>query len=64
MFPDVWKKSNILPIHKKGDKQTINNYQPVSSLPVCWEIVKRLIFNSLCKYLEDNNLLSVHQSGI
>ena len=25
-FPDVWKKSNIVPVHKKGDKQLIKNY--------------------------------------
>ena len=23
MFPDFWKKSNICPIHKKGNKQII-----------------------------------------
>ena len=63
MFPDIWKKSNICPIHKKGDKQTINNYQPLSLLPVCGKIFERLIFNSLYKYLEDNKLLSVHQTG-
>ena len=34
-FPDLWKKSNICPIHKKGDKQIINNYRPVSLLPIC-----------------------------
>ena len=30
LFPDIWKKSNICPIIKNGDKQTISNYQPVS----------------------------------
>ena len=44
MFPDIWKNSNIYHIHKKGDKQTINNYQPVSLLPVCGKIFERLIF--------------------
>ena len=63
IFPDIWKKSNICPIHKKGDKQAINNYRPVSLLPICGKILERLIFNSLYKYVEENKLLSVHQSG-
>ena len=61
MFPDIWRKSNIFCIHKKSDKQTINNYRPVSLLPVCGKIFERLIFDSLYKYLEDNKLLLVHQ---
>ena len=48
---------------KKGDKQTINNHWTVSLLPVCGKIFERLIFNSFYKYLEDNKLVSVHQSG-
>ena len=63
LFPDIWKKSNICPIHKNGDKQTISNYQPVSWLPVCGKVFERLIFSSLYKYLEDDKLLSFHQSG-
>ena len=31
MFPDIWiNQIYICPIHKKGDKKTINNYRPVS----------------------------------
>ena len=63
MFPDIWKRSNICPIHKKGDKQIINNYRPVSLLPIHGKIFERKIFNSLYEYVEENKLLSVHQSG-
>ena len=63
MFPDIWKRLNICPIHKKGDKQIINNYRPVSLLPICGKIFERIIFNSLYEYVEENKLLSVHQSG-
>ena len=27
-FPDLWKISNIIPVHKKGDKQLLQNYRP------------------------------------
>ena len=43
IFPDIWKRSNICPIHKKGDKQIINNYRPVSLLLICRKIFERLI---------------------
>ena len=29
-YPDIWKKSNIIPVHKKNDKQLVNNYRTVS----------------------------------
>ena len=58
MFPNEWKKANIIPIHKKADKQVIKNYRPVSLLPICSKIFEEIIFNSLFKYLEDNKLLN------
>ena len=48
---------NICPIHKKSEKQIIKNYRPVSLLPICGKIFERLIFNSLCEYLEKYKLL-------
>ena len=62
-FPDIWERSNICPIHKKGDKQITNNYRPVSLLLTCWEIFEKIIFNSLYEYAKENKLLSVRQSG-
>ena len=62
-FPNEWKKANIIPVHKKGDKQIIKNYRPVSLLPICCKIFEKIIFNSLFKYLEDNKLLNCNQSG-
>ena len=30
VFPSTWKKGNIVPIHKKNDRQCSENYRPVS----------------------------------
>ena len=41
MFPDICKKINC-PIHKKSDKQIINNYRPVSLLPICGKMFETI----------------------
>ena len=38
-----WKKANVVPIHKKGDSQTLKNYRPVSLLPDCSKTFERLL---------------------
>ena len=62
-FPDVWKKANVIPVHKKGDKQVLKNYRPVSLLPICGKIFEKLIFNALYSFFEDHKLLNPCQSG-
>ena len=55
--------SHIIPIHKANDKRSLNNYRPVSLLPICGKIFKRTIFNDVSAFLENNNLLTPKQSG-
>ena len=62
-FPDVWKKSNIVRVHKKEDKQLIKNCQPVSLFPIRRKLLEKLIFNSVFNFIDTRNMLSVHQSG-
>ena len=62
-FPDMWKKSNVCIVHKKSDKQVINNYRPVSLLPISGKAFERLLFNYVYEYLEEYKLLSPDQSG-
>ena len=33
-FPRNWKRGDIVPLDKKGNKDLINNYRPVSFLPI------------------------------
>ena len=63
VFLSEWKKGNIVPIHKKGDKQNIKNSWPVSLLPICGKIFERPIFNELFIYFFTNKLISENQSG-
>ena len=58
VLPSEWKKGNIVPIHKKSDKDNIENYRRVSFLPICGKIFERLIFNEMFNYFSVNNPVS------
>ena len=62
-YPDLWKLANVTPVYKKNDKQLIKNYRPISLLPICGKIFEKIIFNSLYKYFNTNNLITKNQSG-
>ena len=46
-FPLERKKVNVIPINKKGDKQTIENYRPGSLLSTCGKIFEQLLYDAL-----------------
>ena len=60
-FPFERKKANVAPVHKKGNNQTLENYRPVSLLPICGKIFERLIYNSLFEFFITNELISSNQ---
>ena len=62
-IPKQWKKVNVIPIHKKDKKDLLNNYRPISLLPVPSKILERIIFKQVYNHLHRNKLLSKDQSG-
>ena len=62
-LPIEWKIANMIPVHKKRDRQVLKNYRPVSLLPICGRIFERLIYNNLFEHFIDNDLISPNQSG-
>ena len=62
-FPTYWKRGNIVPVHKKGNRDLINNYRPVSLLPIFSKIYEKCIHDTLYNYFEGNDLLSKNQFG-
>ena len=63
IFPDIWKKANVLPVHKKESRQIKKNYRPISLLPICGKIFEKVIFDAIYEHLTDNQLLTPNQSG-
>ena len=62
-FPDSWKYANVQPVHKKDDRQKVNNYRPISLLPICGKILEKIVFDQVYSFLNSNDLLSKNQSG-
>ena len=63
VFPEIWKKANVVPSHKKENKTLIKNYRPISLLPIFSKIFERIIYNSLLNYFLSNKLFTPSQSG-
>ncbi len=59
IFPNKLKVANVIPIFKKGDKTNLNNYRPISLLPVLSKVFEKVINLQLTKiidagYIDDN----------
>ena len=64
IFPEMWKKANVVPVYKnKGDKSVAKNYRPVSLLPILGKIFEKCLYDDIYNYFESNNLFTTCQSG-
>ena len=62
-LPDDWKIGNITPVHKKGKKELVENYRPISLTSLVVKTLERLIYNRVFAFVDSNNLLSNQQYG-
>ena len=45
-FPKVWKYANVVPVHKKNEKNVKGNYRPISLLAIFGKIFEKLVYDS------------------
>jgi len=57
VFPQRWKTAKVFPLFKGGDLENVNNYRPISVLPVLSKVIERHVHDTLYSYLYDNNLI-------
>ena len=56
-YPDMLKIACVSVLYKAGDKDDVNNYRPISCLPLLNKIFEKLLYNRLISFLESNKLL-------
>ena len=61
--PKSFKKAVIFPLHKKGDKAVVSNYQGISFLNCIGKVFTGLLLLRLEHWIEVNNLLNEFQAG-
>ena len=50
-FPGAWKLANIVPIYKKGNKDHVENYRPISLLNIISKVLERCVLVRLRDHL-------------
>ena len=63
VFPDLLKKARVVPIFKAGDETDVNNYRPISVLPVLSKIFERVMYNRILSFFERFHVLDNNQYG-
>ena len=63
VYPDILKRGSVVPVHKKGSKNLVKKYRPISLLPIFGKIFENIIYNVLFEHLKTNDLLVNCQSG-
>ena len=62
-YSNILKIAKVLPLHKKGRKEKIENYRPISILSPFNKIFEKILHQRLSDYWKKNTVLSDQQFG-
>jgi len=61
--PEDWRRANVTPIFKKGNKGSQGNYRPVSLTSQCCKLLEAIIRDSMIEYLDKSKVITDSQHG-
>ena len=63
IFPESLKISKVIPIYNSGAKSEVNNYRPISLLPVLSKVFEKVLHKRITSFVEKHSVLSSTQYG-
>ena len=63
IFPDMLKIAKVIALFKAGSTEDLNNYRPISLLPIFDKIMEKLMHRQLYAFLEAHDILFKNQFG-
>lgn len=61
VFPSLWRRTRVVPVFKKGAKNYIENYRPISIISNFAKLFENVIYS--CAYNNIRPFISPHQHG-
>ena len=62
-FPSILKIARIIPLFKNKGNKVVDNFRPISLLPLTSKIFEKLVKNRVTDFIEENNILYERQFG-
>ena len=62
-FPDAWSEGYVVPVHKKGPLNNVNNFRGITFLSTVGKLFTRLLNTRLSKWAEDYFIYVEAQAG-
>ena len=62
-FPSLYKRSKVIPLHKKDDPLEAKNYRPVAILCIISKVIERAVFIQVVEYMNTNELFHPNHHG-
>ena len=61
ILPEDWRRANISPFFKKGDRTKASNYRPVSLTSICSKVFELILHSNISYHLDQYNVLCTEQ---
>ena len=61
VVPDEWKLANVVPVFKRGIKEHVQNYRPISLLCIVSKVLEKCVLNHIWEHLQE--IINDHQHG-